>query len=315
MTKGIFFALLFSVLCFNLQPPQVAEAQDAIGITVAPITDEFDALPGATLLRTITVINPGSDVITLYPVALDFTTDNENGQPTFFASNDESRSYTLSQWMQFGREFIRVAANEEERFDVVIQVPENAEPGGHYGAILFSTEEPKLADDDDTKVSVVGMVGTLLLATVPGDIVERLELEQFSVPKIVFGSPTKLDLLFKNTGNVHVKPRGEIVVRNWSGNQTTVLNVNEGNGNVLPESRRKFSQNWSFTLGNFGIYRATAQLTYGTTPQELIATRQIIILPYWLMLAAIIIILSAIYGIVKFRRRRAIKKPVSPVLR
>ncbi len=313
--KFLYFGSSIWLLAFGLWlATAFAQQSGAIGITVAPITDEFTVNPGEVVLRTISVINPGQNVITLYPRVLNFTTDNENGQPAFFESGDESRSYTLSQWVQFDREFIRVAANEEERFDVVISAPENAEPGGHYGAVLFSTEKPSEAATEDTHVSVVGMVGTLLLATVPGEIEERLELEQFAVPKVVFGSVATLDLLFRNTGNVHVKPKGEIVVRNWSGNQTTVLNVNAGNGNVLPESRRKFSQLWDLTLKNFGLYTATAQLTYGSAPSELVEKKQFFVLPYWLILAAAAVIVGVVTIVMSIKRRRNRRLP-GPVLR
>lgn len=313
--------LLTIILLALIISPSISSAQaqsqpdDTVGITVTPITDEFTISPGEIKSRTISVINPGTEVITLYPRALDFTTDNENGQPAFFESNDESMSYTLSRWMRFDREFIRVAANEEEHFEVVIQAPKDAEPGGHYGTVLFSTEKPKEVNDQTTKVSVVGLVGTLLLATVPGDVSEQLEIEQFNVPRIVFGSPANVDLLFKNSGNIHVKPKGEIIIRNWSGNQTKVLPVNEGNGNVLPESRRKFSQSWQFSLGNIGLYRVTAQLTYGTNPQTLTATRQIIILPYWVILAVVVLAALIILLVIKLRRARQPKPVPPPILR
>lgn len=286
-----------SLSAINAQVPN-----DKIGITVTPITDEFSIKPGEVVSRIIRVINPGDEVITLYPQTLNFSTDNENGQPVFFSAQDESSSYTLSSWVTFEKEFIRIAKNEEEQVRVVISAPENAEPGGHYGAILFSTEKPELSDSGATEVGVVGLVGTLLLATVLGDIIERLELEQFNLPLIAFSSPVVLDQVYKNKGNVHVKPRGEIVIKNWSGNQVGILAVNEGKGNVLPQSRRRLKESWSFDpLKTFGIYTLVLQSSYGSTPTELNATKKILIVPYWVL---IIIILALVYGSYKYIRSR-----------
>ena len=287
--------------------PSYAQIQDdEIGITVTPITDEFTIEPGEVISRTITVINPGEEVITLYPQTLNFSTDNENGQPVFFSGQDDSASYTLSSWVTFEKEFIRIAKNEEEQVRIIISAPRNAEPGGHYGAVLFSTEKPELANLGTTEVSVVGLVGTLLLATVPGAIIEKLELEQFNLPLIAFSSPIELDQVYKNKGNIHLKPIGEIVVKNWSGNQTGILFINEGRGNVLPQSRRRFSESWSFDpLRVFGIYTFVLQSSYGSTLTELNATKKVLIIPYWIL---IIITLALLYGGYKYTQRRKTKR-------
>lgn len=304
--KIIISTLVIVFLAQSFPPPTNAQTpDDKIGITVTPITDEFNINPGEVITRIIRVINPGDEVITLYPQTLNFSTDNENGQPVFFSAQDESSGYTLSSWVTFEKEFIRIAKNEEEQVRVVISAPGNAEPGGHYGAILFSTEKPELTGSRATVVGVVGLVGTLLLATVPGDIVEKLELEQFNLPILAFSSPIITDQVYKNKGNVHVKPRGEIVVKNWSGNQVGILTVNEGKGNVLPQSRRRFEESWSFDpLRTFGIYTFVLQSSYGSTPMELNATKKVLVIPYWVL---IIITLIVFYGGYKYIQRRKIK--------
>lgn len=292
----------------------VAQNSLPAGLTVSPITSKFVIAPGETTSIAITVINRSAQAVTLWPKVLDFTTDNEKGQPTFIVNNDGGISYALASWVRFNQGEIVLAINEQRVIEAVIKAPSDAEPGGHYGAVLFSTEKPAAVLGNTTKVQVIGYVGTLLLATVPGAVTERLAVEQFDAPKFVFGSPVKLDLLFKNTGNVHVNPSGEIVIRNWSGNQTAVINVNNDKGDVLPEKRRRFSQNWVFPLATLGKYKATAQLTYGTPPQELTVTKQIIILPYWLILAVILVVAGIIYGITRLNGRRLTASGKNPIL-
>lgn len=275
-------------LIFGTSLPASAQQADAIGITVSPITDEFTLKPGQVTSRIIRVINPNDSVITLYPVILNFTTDNENGQPIFFAGTDDSKSYTLSNWISFDREFIRIAKAEEELVKITIAAPADAEPGGHYGAVLFSTKKPDFSNKNDAEIGVVGLVGTLYLATVPGKITEKLELEQFSLPRISLTPPVNSQLVFKNNGNVHLKPKGEITVKNWSGNQVGVIEVNEGNGNVLPESRRRFGGSWKYRpLTTFGLYTFTLQATYGSEQVEITAIKRVLIIPVWILILVI----------------------------
>lgn len=302
---------LFStlILLSLLILPITSRAQNSniAGITVTPVTDEFTVKPGGVTVRTVRVINPVSRVVTLYPQILNFHTDNENGQPVFFSEKERTTTYGLANWVTFSKPFLRIAPNEEEKFDLTITVPENAEPGGHYGGILFSTEEPKLSGEQ-TQVSVVGLVGTLLLATVPGKINQKLALEEFSAPTFLVSPPANFSLLFHNTGNVHQKPQGEIKIRNWSGASTANLAINEGGGNVLPESKRRFANEWAFNWKQMGKFTATAVATYGDPEQQASAVRVFYIIPLWLLILITVLILLVIWLIMRRRKR-----PTRPV--
>ncbi|MCR4277769.1 MAG: DUF916 domain-containing protein [Candidatus Berkelbacteria bacterium] len=304
--------LLISILAvFLVGPPSNIKAQNAAGITVTPVTDVFDIIPGKTVTRTVRVINPVVKEITLYPRALDFHTDNEKGQPSFFTPKDKTSRWTMSQWMTFSKPFLRIAPNEEEKFDVIINAPENADPGGHYAAILFSTEEPKL-DEDVSQIGVVGLVGTLLLAKVPGEIIERLTLEEFVAPRILISPPANFSILFSNSGNVHLRPAGELKIRNWFGDTSAAIKINEGEGNVLPESKRRFETSWQFDWKAFGRYTATTALYYGTEEKQLIATRSFIIIPIWFIIVFALLVLRITFAIFKRRQKKKVVAPPPP---
>lgn len=283
--------------------PQFSNAQNAAGITVTPVVDTFDIEPSETVTRTVRVINPVARSITLYPRVLDFHTDNENGQPQFYSIKEKNSPYAMSTWATFSKPFLRIEPNEEEKFDVLITAPANADPGGHYAAILFSTEEPKL-DEDVSQIGVVGLVGTLLLAKVPGAVDERLLLQDFTAPRFLISPPANFTTLFSNLGNIHIAPKGEIKIRNWSGDTVKSLTLNEGGGNVLPDSKRRFENKWEFDWKTVGKYTASAVAYYGTPEQQLTATRSFYVIPLWLLItiAAIALIFTA--WIIRRRRKK-----------
>lgn len=304
------YLVLGAVLSFFVISPFAANtkaASNAAGLTVSPVIDEFKVEPGQTITRTVRVINPITETVTLYPVVYNFTTDNEDGKPTFYTTKEKSSSYALSEWVKFDRPYIRIAPGEDEQFEITVTAPSTAEPGGHYGAILFSTEEPT-QQANSNQVSVVGLIGTLLLATVPGATTEKLVLEEFDAPNILFSPPANFSLLFDNQGNLHVKPQGEIKIRNWFGNVTKTLTVNEAKGNVLPDSKRRFNNDWSFDWKAFGKYTATAVITYGSPEQQISMTRTFVVIPWWFVITiAAIIVLLIIWLIVKKMRRRKVR--------
>ncbi len=307
--------LLVAFLLSNLvsTPQALAQTGSAarLGITVSPVTDEFTVKPGETVIRHVKVTNPVQQIVTLYPKFLNFTTDNENGQPAFYNLNEKNTRYALSDWIKPSKEFIRVAPNENEVVDFTITAPEDAEPGGHYGAILFSTEPPKV-DNDVSQVSVVGLIGSLMLATVPGELRQNLMIEGFDAPTVLIDGPASLSLLFANKGNIHSKPQGEIKIRNWSGALVTALKVNEGGGNVLPDSKRRFDYNWGFDWKRVGKYTATAVISYGNPEKQLTSVRTFIIIPIWLLVVAGVLMLIVIGWY--FRRRGKNKPQVKTVV-
>lgn len=300
--------ILISTVSVLFTTFQSASGQNAVaGITVTPVRDEFSIARGSEVERKLRVINPLNKSITLYPRVLDFFTDNDQGQPTFFSPGEQSRSYALSNWVSFSKNAIEVAPNQEFEFIVNISAPNDAEPGGHYGAVLFSTEPPALSQAG-SQIGIVGLVGTLLLATVPGNIKESAIIEKFQVPKIVFKSPVTISTTISNLGNVHIKPTGQINIRRDS-QAISSLNINPADSNVLPESLRTFTNSWEFSWKTIGFHDANAALIYGSPEQQLIARSKVLVIPYWLIIAIFGLLLLIVIAIVRHNlRKRKLEK-------
>lgn len=310
MKLGNFFrSLIVLVCCLSLiwikaDSTQAQDAQlDRIGITVSPVIDEFTIKPGTSVQRIIKITNPVRDVVTLYPLALNVYTDNEDGKPKFYTLQEKNSRYALSNWVSFSKPVIKIAPGEFEQFELTVAAPSDAEPGGHYGAILFSTEEPKL-NQNKSEVAVVGLIGTLVLATVPGDIKQNTYIEDFTGPRFLIKAPANFSLLFTNRGNVHSKPQGEIKIRNWFGDAASILKINESAGNVLPESKRRFNSSWQFNWKAFGKYTANVLVTYGNPEQQLSAQRSFYIIPPWFFASIGVILLILIWLLVRRKRQK-----------
>lgn len=287
------------ILAISILPVGSKAQLAGLGLTISPVTDEFSLEAGRSIEREFRIINPTAQTATFYPVILNFTTDNTEGKPIFYSSNEKHSRYSMSEWVSFERPLVRLAPGEVDTFNITVSAPKDAEPGGHYSALFFSTEEPKFSGDS-SQVGVVGLIGSLMLANVPGEITQKLEIEEFSVPSIAFKSPINTSLLFNNPGNTHQKPVGEIKVRNWSKRYVTAIPINAGGGNVLPESRRAFNATWSYDSSKLGLYSLTAVVTYGSPLQTIQLERKVLIIPAWFIVLVVLLLLFVL-------RRRLLK--------
>ncbi|MEX1123686.1 MAG: hypothetical protein WEC81_00740 [Patescibacteria group bacterium] len=284
--------------------------QGAAGIQVTPVIDEFDINPGGVVERQITIDNLTRNATTYYPVVMNFEADKETGEPVFIGENERFTKYALSNWVTFSESSFILAPGERKKISYVVNAPGDATPGGHYGAILFSTEKPEF-DENGVFVGVVGLIGTLALATVPGDIIENLLVNSFKSPTIVFAPPASFETTIGNYGNVHVRPEGGITIRNWFGKQSTYLIVNESKGAVLPESQRLFKNNWDFSWLAIGRYTANLSLSYGDG-KSVAELRTFYIIPYWFIVLVGALIAMFIANKLRRGRHQKTKENISP---
>lgn len=217
----------------------------ANALTISPPLMEIDAKPGEVINETIKVIGETEDAGLFYPSIANFIAQGEEGNPAFL--EDEETKYSLASWIEIDSTAFALEKHERRVVPFTIRVPKNASPGGHYGVIFFSTQQPPVAGEQRTALGVTGKLGSLILVRVAGDIKEEGRIVEFdTVDKKKFYNRLPIDFItrFENTGNVHLKPQGEIKIENFFGKQTEKLSINEERRNVLPESIRKFSAAW-----------------------------------------------------------------------
>lgn len=257
-----FFALIF---CLALVLPVRAATPDVNGIIVSPPLTEKELTPGTVFTDTIKITNPNQSTPLLVDVTVnDFSAKGEDGQQNFSEPGEETSSFALSKWITVLQEFT-IEPNESKEISYSITVPANAEPGGKYGVIFFSPSIPG-SPASGNSVIAIPKIGALLLMTVPGQITYDGKIVEFSAnKKLYIDSNNVVNFLtrFNNLSAAHVKPQGNIVIKNTLGKEVASIPVNEKSGNVLPDSIRKFENTWQKKWG-FGYYKASVNLTYAT---------------------------------------------------
>ncbi len=223
---------LFLVLSFVFAPQQVN------ALTISPAKIEVSVNPGSVVQEDFLIMNEQQDTMTFYTSAENFEAQGETGTP-FFIKEDKG----LDSWITVDKSFT-LKRGEQKTVKVSVNVPKDAEPGGHFAAIFLSTTPP---DGPKGQVSVGAKIGVLLLLRVNGDIKEGGGVIEFAPThnQTYYTSlPVSFFYRFNNTGNDRLRPRGDVVIDNVIGWNKTKFDANPEQGNVLPSSVRRFELAW-----------------------------------------------------------------------
>lgn len=305
LTKFIAGAALVAALV-----PSLAIAQAPIqGLEVAPFLIELDVAKGGTIGSHVDLTNRTNSPLVITTTPRDFL-PGEDGQPQFIPdpqTNDPT--FSLSSWVKLSSPSqFTINPGQLVTVNFSVNPPKDAEQGTHYGALLFSYSG-KLSEGSVSEVQQ--SVGTILLVYY-GQSRENGEVHSKADRKILW-SPDKVTFSerFNNTGNVHVKPKGEVKVRNMFGQIVSTPQVNRDAANVLPKSERTFVTTWYPSSFAFGRYTAETVLTYGRGKLEAKDKVVIWVLPWYIdivVIAFIIFILWIIFHGRHLHKRRVIRR-------
>lgn len=278
MTKKI--VLLFLILSlFGL--PQLSKA-----VTVGPVKLEYSANPGDLIKGEMFLQNEEKETKTFYPSFEKFTEDN--GEKKFILEESD-----LPAWFKMPAS-INLISQEQKKIPFEIQVPSNASPGGHYAVMWWSSSPPKNQRTQNEQVSIVTRAGILVYLRVSGDIKESGEVLEFSAKdKYIFnGLPASFSLVFKNNGNVHLKPQGYLTIKNIFGKEKAKIKINEIGLNILPQSKRSFNIEWNDKGFFFGPYKAELDLIYGENQTKISKNLSIWVIPVKAIVVFVAILLA-----------------------
>jgi len=288
-------------------------SQQVFALTISPVRFEISGDPGQTLSGEIILFNGQDTTETFYSSFEKFEARGEGGEPHFIPVTEG-----LATWIKTDAQ-VTLKPGERKTIPFTIDIPQDAEPGGHFATIFWGTTPPEITEQG--QVVIGAKVGTLILLTVSGEIREGGGILEFGTENKVFTSlPITFFYRFANDSNDRIKLDGEIEIRNIFGVRTVVLEANPVQGNVLPASIRKFEVEWEAqnnpeekekgffaTVGHqwrnfaFGMY--TAELNLFWRDRTASANWRFFIIP-WQLLSVIIVILAIIgfFGTIGIKR-------------
>ena len=281
-----------------------APAQSGEGLSVSPPLITTSANPGQSVVEQISIRNITGLPLILSSSTVDFGAKGEDGTPQLLFNETTSTRYSLKYWIA-PVESPTIQPGATITVPVTINIPANAEPGGHYGVVQFSGKPANL---NGNGVSISASIGVLVLLTVNGNITQHLSPVDTLITQngrlgtfFQYG-PLLVSQRIRNDGDVHEAPYGKLTVSNLFGGKPIVLNVNPTKGNILPGSIRKFSEAIP-TKNMFGYYTIKGSLAYGTNKTLVMPEAHFWVIPYTLLII-VVIVLVILFFVLRFALRR-----------
>lgn len=280
-----------------------AKAVDgSTSISISPLTFDLAANPGDTVTNELIVRNSGTDPVTIAVETQDFVATGEEGEVTL---TDDKSTYSLASWVQVDMGQFTLEGGKQQRVKFEIRIPYNAEPGGHYASV-YEHISPTIGNA--TTGSGVGQkIGSLLLLKVAGVTNETANVETFKTTQNIFEhGPVDFNIRIKDTGSVHIKPKGIIAITDIFGKKVADVTVDQRN--VLPGAIRHMTATWT-DVPMFGKYTATLLTYYGIDNKQLSAATTFWIIPWKVLLVwgGVIILAAVVIWLLRDRIKSAIQ--------
>lgn len=286
-------------------------------IELSPAKINVSVESGDTFTQTFRIGNYSGSSQTLYIFMRDFTVINEEGTPDFFENSqldEEARRFALSQWVELPYDSVNVANNEVVEVEAVIDVPEDAEAGGHYGAFFVQTQAPEA---EGTAIGSVVQITSLMLVNVPGDIEENIIITSAATDRSVYfedDPQITFVTMLRNEGSVHGIPVGAFYISGGKGAKNKSVIYNQNQGAVLPGApERRIPETFSLDqkedslIPPIGKFNIELIARYGTNNLPLETTVFFWLLPVKFIAVSALIALTGLFvlwrALVSFRKK------------
>ncbi len=291
---------------------------ESLTFSITPPLIKNNIDPGSVWPSMVKIANNNAQDIDIYVDVMDFESGSTAGTVKFLAeSNDpEADNYLLSRWINVSSKPFNIPGDGSREIPFIVDIPEDASPGGHYAAIVVGTK-PKENKKEGSAMSISTMISSLIFLNVNGEIVEKGSIREFSTSRNFYKKPdVDFNVVFENTGNVHIQPQGEIRVYNVFNKDKGEVIINQGTefGNVLPDGKRAWNFNWQGEEGilEMGRYKAELILSYGANDRK----TDNMYLNFWIIdfkviayvVGPFLLFLILIFIFVKYSIRKAIKE-------
>jgi len=229
--------------------------QEKLSMTAIPPRLEIEALPGGTVQESLRIRNETGTDQAYKVIVADFIVTGNQGTPIPVTEAVSGR-WSLASWISVSPKQILVPAGQTAGVDLIISVPQDGLPGGHYAMVTYAPiAEGSLAQGTGAQISP--QVGSLVYLKVIGDVTEAVNLKEFKADnKFKHYGPTPIMAEIENLGDIHLRPIGKLTVTNWLGDETYSAELEEKN--IFPFASRTYD--WTVP-GKWHLGRYAARLT------------------------------------------------------
>lgn len=294
-------ALIFAALFASNAAPVFAEdekiPQYRLQISPAKI-DIGDLEPGESYSDIIKVQNTGQNAFDFKMSVVPFSVKDENYTQAY---ESKEKYNDIVNWVKFSTTTGHLEPNTQEEVAYTVTVPADVPAGGQY-AILMAEIANNDEVSEDSGVTMLRRVGTLLYSNVAGTTRRTGEVIENKVPSILFNPPVSATSIVSNTGNTHTDATYVLQVYPLFGDEEVYTNEEKPTTlTILPDTRRLNTITWD-GAPHLGIFRVKQTVTI--FDQTSTTEKLVFLCPIWFIFIVLLIIFCAIFWIVSRIRNR-----------
>lgn len=294
-------SMLLAMAFFFVLPVHAATissitAEDRGDFVMGPGKVEVVGDPGETVIRYITITNRINQTVSFNVEVEDFIGTRDAITPVVLLGSDKS-PYSFRDFVKPETNEFTLKFGERITLPVEIAIPADAQPGGYYTSVLVSNapslEEASSTQSTSGKTKIVSRIGSLFFIRVKGPVEEAGYLQDFKIQgqkRVIYPkAPDGFEILFENTGTIHVVPYGLVTIRNMLGKTVAQMPVDAYF--ALPQSLRYREINWTEPGFLLGRYTATLELNRGYG--DIVDTQKIAfwVIPFKILITIVLVIL------------------------
>ena len=271
----------------------------------------LSADPGTSLKDKVVVANKTARPLTFRLYAADAHNTARDGG--FAVRTRKEKQRGVGAWAKPARDRVTVPAHGRVTVPFTLNVPEDAEPGDHPGA-LVALDERVDNGDGTLALGVLRAVGARIYLRVGGPTLPAIAVEDVRVTHdqpLVPGlgdSDATISYTLHNTGNVTLDPKVELRARGLFGRTLLARDLAGIPAELLPGQRVRLSEPWrgapQFDWGDVTL-TASARDTRESASASFLA------LP-WLV-AAVLAVVLLVGAVLLIRARRGRARPSAPL--
>jgi hypothetical protein len=240
--KKITLSLFVLASFFLVETSQAQTTTGDLRLTTSPLPINLKVTPGSSTTIQIKVKNDGINTENIKVSLMKFKADEVTGTPVLA---EKQPGDDFFDWVTFSENAFPLPSNEWKTISATFNVPDSAS-FGYYYAVVFSRSEENVPKGDRQTVITGGTATLVLLEVQVPNAKREIQVTEFSVDKSTFEFlPATFSIKLRNTGNVHVAPRGNIFINKGDTKDIAILEVNPGKGSILPNSPRDFQESWA----------------------------------------------------------------------
>jgi hypothetical protein len=230
---SVWGAVLVCLVC------TLGKAHCGVFLGVAPPIVELSIPAGKEHPIELKVYNQGDSPLEVkaYVVSIEVSLD---GMPVPLQTRQGK--WSCAEWIELDQQTFNLEPGGQTSVEAVLKVPMGTS-GGRYAAIMFEAA-PDLTAQGSLNVALGTRVGTIVMESVPHTLTRGGEIDAVEVSKPDQDN-VSFSTRFRNTGNVHLKARGSVVIKADDGRIVDRVPLEVGTGTVLPGAVRRFEGTWS----------------------------------------------------------------------